>query len=170
MQGSKGDTNIENRLLDTVGEGEVGWFHSNIYITICKIASGSLMYDAGNCICEGWSLFLKKSFNQSHSITFLPRSICALCKCNQSLLAGILKIHVQVDGPSPLSSTVWWEMREERDQPRSTPGKVTGYQLDLREGCIFLHGGGKCEPLLNARSLSRHLKVEIRMNDRERWP
>ena len=26
MQGSKGDTDVKNRLLDSVGEGEGGWF------------------------------------------------------------------------------------------------------------------------------------------------
>ena len=43
LQGSNGDTDKENRLLDSVGEGEGGiiWDSSigNIYITICKIDS-----------------------------------------------------------------------------------------------------------------------------------
>ena len=37
-----GDTDIENELGDTVGEGEVDKWreqHGNIHITICKIAS-----------------------------------------------------------------------------------------------------------------------------------
>ena len=42
LQGSNGDTDIQNRLVDTVGEGEGGmnWEqYGNIYITICKTAS-----------------------------------------------------------------------------------------------------------------------------------
>ena len=77
---------------------------------------------------------------------------------------------MQMDGSPPLPSTVQCEMGEERDQPRSAPGKGIHYQLDLREGYIFLHGGGKCELLFNAPSLSRDLKVEIRMNDGQSWP
>jgi len=40
MQGSKGDTDVKNRLLDLVGEGEGGMIWENrveTYITICKI-------------------------------------------------------------------------------------------------------------------------------------
>ena len=40
VQSCRGDTDIKNRLLDSVGEGEGGmiWDNSwNIYITICKI-------------------------------------------------------------------------------------------------------------------------------------
>ena len=40
VQDSKGDTDVKDRLLDTVGEGEGGmiWENNieNIYITICK--------------------------------------------------------------------------------------------------------------------------------------
>ena len=40
MQGSKGDTDVKNRLLDSAGEGEGGMIwekHWNMYITIYKI-------------------------------------------------------------------------------------------------------------------------------------
>ena len=38
MQGSKGDTVVKNRLLDSVGEGEGGMIGENsMYLTICKI-------------------------------------------------------------------------------------------------------------------------------------
>ena len=53
MQGSKGDTDIKNRLLDTVGEGEGGMIQENSIETytlpyVKYVASGSLMYDSGN--------------------------------------------------------------------------------------------------------------------------
>ena len=53
LQGSNGDTKIENRLLGMAGgvEGEGKWMKSNIetYITICEItANGNLLYDSGN--------------------------------------------------------------------------------------------------------------------------
>ena len=65
MQGSKGDTDIKNRLLDTVGEGEGGMIWENSIETykspyVKSIASGSLLYDSGNpklVLCdnlEGW--------------------------------------------------------------------------------------------------------------------
>ena len=43
MQGSNGDADLENKLVDTEGERR-GWdklkdYHGNIYITICKIDS-----------------------------------------------------------------------------------------------------------------------------------
>ena len=37
MQGSKRDTDVNNRLLDCVGEGESGMIWQNLHITICKI-------------------------------------------------------------------------------------------------------------------------------------
>ena len=51
--GSKGDTDIKNRLLDIVGKGEGGMIWENSIETytlpyIKQIASGSLMYDTGN--------------------------------------------------------------------------------------------------------------------------
>ena len=56
--GSKGDTDIKNRLVDLLGEGEGGWFEKiALYITICKTDSGSLMYNAGNpklVLCDNW--------------------------------------------------------------------------------------------------------------------
>ena len=53
MQGSKGDTGIKNRLLDSVGEGEGGTICKNNTETytlsyVKQIASGTLMYDAGH--------------------------------------------------------------------------------------------------------------------------
>ena len=52
MQGSKGDTDIQNRLVDTVGEGDGGmvWKESAEAYTlpsVKEIASGSSRYDAG---------------------------------------------------------------------------------------------------------------------------
>ena len=44
LQGSDGDTDIENRLVDGVGEGEGAMNreqHGNMYITTCKIGSQS---------------------------------------------------------------------------------------------------------------------------------
>ena len=60
IQGSKGDTDIKNRLLDTVGEGEGGMIWENSLETYIfpygkQIASGSLIFDAGNpkpVLCE----------------------------------------------------------------------------------------------------------------------
>ena len=58
-QGSKGNTDIKNRLLDTVGE-ECGMIWENSTETYKQIASGSLIYDAGHQkpgFCdnlEGW--------------------------------------------------------------------------------------------------------------------
>jgi len=51
MQGSKGDTDVKNRLLDSVGEGEGGmiWVNSIETYTlpyVKQITSVSLMYDA----------------------------------------------------------------------------------------------------------------------------
>ena len=39
MQGNKGETDVENRLLDLVGEDKGGMreYHWNMYINICKI-------------------------------------------------------------------------------------------------------------------------------------
>ena len=65
VQGSKGDTDIKNRLSDTVGEGEGGMIWENSMETytlpyVKYVASGSLMYNAGNpnlVLCdnlEGW--------------------------------------------------------------------------------------------------------------------
>ena len=54
LQGSSGDTDIENRPVDTVGEEEGGWNKSreqqwNIHITVCKIDSQwGLIHDAEN--------------------------------------------------------------------------------------------------------------------------
>ena len=53
MQGSKGDTGIKNRLLDSVGEGEGGTICKNNTETytlsyVKQIASGTLMYDVGH--------------------------------------------------------------------------------------------------------------------------
>ena len=53
MQGSKGDTDIKNRLLDSVGEGEGGMIWENSTETYTfpygkQIASGALLYDSGN--------------------------------------------------------------------------------------------------------------------------
>ena len=53
MQGTKGDTNIKNRLLDTVSEEEGGiiWKSGTETYTlpyVQVIASGSLIYNAGN--------------------------------------------------------------------------------------------------------------------------
>ena len=40
LQGSNGDTDIQNRLVDTVEEGRTNWEqHGNIHITICKTDS-----------------------------------------------------------------------------------------------------------------------------------
>ena len=46
-QGSKGDTDVKNRLLDSVGKGKGGmmWeWHWNMCITICKIADQQAWY------------------------------------------------------------------------------------------------------------------------------
>ena len=53
MQGSKGDMDIKNRLLDSVGEGEGGMIRENSIETytlpsVKQTASGNLTYDAGN--------------------------------------------------------------------------------------------------------------------------
>ena len=38
MQNRKGDTDVQNRLLDSVGEGEGGMFQKNsMYIILCEI-------------------------------------------------------------------------------------------------------------------------------------
>ena len=66
MQSSKGDTDIKNRLLDSVGEGDGGmiWEKSTETYTlpyVKEIASGNLMYDTGHTELvlhdnlEGWS-------------------------------------------------------------------------------------------------------------------
>ena len=52
MQGSKGETNVKNRLLDSVGEGEnvMIWENNTETYTlpyIKQMVSVSLMYDAG---------------------------------------------------------------------------------------------------------------------------
>ena len=65
MQSSNGDADLENRLVDTFGEGEVGMnSESSIEtytLTYVKwIASGNLLYDTGSSnsvLCdnlEGW--------------------------------------------------------------------------------------------------------------------
>ena len=48
-----GDTDLENRLMDTVqGEEEEGGMYgernTETYVTMCKIANGNLLYDSGN--------------------------------------------------------------------------------------------------------------------------
>ena len=53
MQGSKGDMDIKNRLLDPVREGERGMIFENGIETytlpqVKQIASGSLLCSAGN--------------------------------------------------------------------------------------------------------------------------
>ena len=52
-EGSKGDADIKNRLLDSVGESEGGMICENSIETytlpyVKQTASGNLMYDAGN--------------------------------------------------------------------------------------------------------------------------
>ena len=53
LQGHEGDTDVENRLMDTmreeVGEGGL-YIESNMetYISIHKIASKNVLYDSGN--------------------------------------------------------------------------------------------------------------------------
>ena len=66
MQGSKRDTDVKNRLLDYVGEGEGGMIWENI-IEICifayikQMTSASSMHEAGHSKSvlwdnpEGWS-------------------------------------------------------------------------------------------------------------------
>ena len=56
MQGSSGETDIENRLMD-MERGEER--NMETYITICKIANGNLLYVSRNsnrlCInLDGW--------------------------------------------------------------------------------------------------------------------
>ena len=53
MQGSNGDTDLENRLMDTaVEEGEGGtyeretWKLTSLYVK--ETANGNLLYDSGN--------------------------------------------------------------------------------------------------------------------------
>ena len=51
MQDNKGDTDIKNRLLDSVGEGEPGMIWENsieTYIYVKQMTSGSLMHEAGH--------------------------------------------------------------------------------------------------------------------------
>ena len=53
VQGNRGDTDLKNRLLETVGEEESGMIWENSSEThtlpyVKQIASGSLLYDAGN--------------------------------------------------------------------------------------------------------------------------
>ena len=66
MQGRKGDTDIKNRLLDSVGEGEGGMIWENSIETctlpyVKQIVSRGLIYDTGHpkpVLCdspEGWS-------------------------------------------------------------------------------------------------------------------
>ena len=51
MQDSKRDTDVKNRLLDSVGEGEGGMIWENgietCKIYVKRIASPGLMYDTG---------------------------------------------------------------------------------------------------------------------------
>ena len=65
VQGSNGDTDIKNRLLDSVGEGEGGMIWENsieTYVSPCvrSIIRASLMHDAGHLklvLCDnldGW--------------------------------------------------------------------------------------------------------------------
>ena len=65
MQGSKRDTDVKNRLLDSVGEGEGGiiWKNSTetcILPYVKQITSASLMHEAGHSkpvlwdTPEGW--------------------------------------------------------------------------------------------------------------------
>ena len=64
VQGSKGDTDIQNRLVDTVGEGDRGmvWKESAEAYTlpsVKEIASGSSAYDAGTrsrCSVTTWRM------------------------------------------------------------------------------------------------------------------
>ena len=64
MQGSKGGTDIQNRLVDTVGEGDGGmvWKESAEAYTlpsVKEIASGSSRYDAGTrsrCSVTTWRM------------------------------------------------------------------------------------------------------------------
>ena len=49
MQGSSGDADIENRLVDIIGKREGGTKRKSsmeTYITICKIYKGNLLYDS----------------------------------------------------------------------------------------------------------------------------
>ena len=53
MQGNKGDTDIENRLVDTVREGEAGGnlersMETDTLPHVKQTASGSFLYDAGS--------------------------------------------------------------------------------------------------------------------------
>ena len=53
MQGKNGDANVENRLVDSVGEGENGIHRENsidMYTLSCvkQIASGKLLYSTGS--------------------------------------------------------------------------------------------------------------------------
>ena len=53
MQGSKRDTDIKNRLLDTMGEGEGGMTGESSLETytspwVKQVDSGNLLYDAGS--------------------------------------------------------------------------------------------------------------------------
>ena len=53
MQGGNGDTNIEKRLVDPVGEGEGGKNGESSMETYTRphareMASGNLLYDAGS--------------------------------------------------------------------------------------------------------------------------
>ena len=52
MQGRKGDTDVKNRLLDSVGEGKGGMIWENVIVTcilpyVKQTTSASLMYEAG---------------------------------------------------------------------------------------------------------------------------
>ena len=47
VQGSKGDTDVRNRLLDLVGEGEGGMIWEKSIETYTLRATGTLMNDAG---------------------------------------------------------------------------------------------------------------------------
>ena len=53
MQGSKGDTDVKNRLLDSVGEGEGGMIQENSTKTcplpyVKQMVSASSMHEAGH--------------------------------------------------------------------------------------------------------------------------
>ena len=59
VQGTKGDTDVKNRLLDSVGEGEGGmiWEKSTETYTLPSVkykSSGNLMCDAGHRAQCSW--------------------------------------------------------------------------------------------------------------------
>ena len=89
MQGSKRDTDIKNRLLDTMGEGEGGMtgessIETYILPYVKQIASESLMHDKGNpkpVLCDnlegrGWGGWVGRGAEEGTHVCLWPMDTC----------------------------------------------------------------------------------------------